>query len=387
MKLSEFTASHFAAAVAALLVSYGSSAVIVYQAAQSFGATPEQMNSWFTSLGLCCGILTLWFSIKSKVPVMFAWCTPGAALMIGMSGISLPQAVAAFMCAGGLMLLVSASGWFDRLVRLIPATLASAMLAGILINFGSRVFVSMQTQTLLVALMLSTYLLVRIRLPRYSILLMLAVGFLYTAAAGLLQTDKLAAAAPALQWVGPEFHLGTIISVGVPLFVATLVGQNVPGMSVMRAYGYDTPGKPLINGSAGATFLFAPLGVFMVNLAAISAAICMGRDVDKDPAKRYYANILMGMFYLLMAACGGMVVSLFAALPNELLTALAGIAIFGTLQANLVAAWADEPTREASLLTLLVSASGMSLWGIGSAFWGLLIGVAVYHLNVKTSRK
>ena len=203
MKLSEFTASHFAASVAALLVSYGSSAVIVYQAAQSFGATPEQMNSWFTSLGLCCGILTLWFSIKSKVPVMFAWCTPGAALMIGMSGISLPQAVAAFMCAGGLMLLVSASGWFDRLVRLIPATLASAMLAGILINFGSRVFVSMQTQTLLVALMLATYLLVRIRLPRYSILLMLAVGFLYTATAGLLQTDKLAAAAPALQWVGP----------------------------------------------------------------------------------------------------------------------------------------------------------------------------------------
>ena len=144
MKLSEFTASHFAAAVAALLVSYGSSAVIVYQAAQSFGATPDQMNSWFTSLGLGCGLLTLWFSIRLKMPVMFAWCTPGAALMIGMSGISLPQAVAAFMFAAGLMLLVSASGWFDRLAKMIPTTLASAMLAGILINFGSRVFVSMQ---------------------------------------------------------------------------------------------------------------------------------------------------------------------------------------------------------------------------------------------------
>ncbi len=387
MKLSEFTASHFAAAVAALLVSYGSSAVIVYQAAQSFGATPEQMNSWFTSLGLGCGLLTLWFSIRLKMPVMFAWCTPGAALMIGMSGISLPQAVAAFMFAACLMLLVSASGWFDRLAKMIPTTLASAMLAGILINFGSRVFVSMQAQTLMVALMLITYLLVRIRLPRYSILLMLAVGLVYTVAAGLLKTEHLVLVAPALQWVNPEFHLGAIISVGIPLFVAALVSQNVPGMAVMRVYNYDTPGRPLINSSAATTLLLASFGAFMLNLAAISAAICMGSDVDKDPKRRYYANIIMGCFYLLMAACGGMVVNLFAALPNELLVALAGIAIFGTLQANLVAAWADEPSREASLLTLLVTASGMTLWSIGSAFWGLLIGVAVYHLNVKTTRK
>ena len=193
--------------------------------------------------------------------------------------------------------------------------------------------------------------------------------------------------APYLERVSPVFHIGPIISVGVPLFIASLATQNVPGMAIMRSYGSHTPAKPLINSSAAATAVFAPFGAFMVNLAAISAAICMGSDVDKDPQRRYLANVWLGLLYLLLGAAGGMVVALFAALPAELLAALAGIAIFGTLQANLLGAWQDEPTREASLVTLLASASGMTLFGIGSAFWGLLMGVAVYHLNRKTARK
>lgn len=384
---ASFSPAHFAAAVAALLVSYGSSAVIIFQAAQAFGATDAQITSWFTIIGLVCGVLTLGLSVRYKAPVMMAWCTPGAALMAGMSGISLNEAVAGFIFAGGLMLLVSAAGWFDRLVRLIPASLAAAMLAGILINFGSRVFTAMQGQTVLVLLMLSTYLLSKIRMPRYSILLMLLVGFGYAAAAGLLDWSRLQWNAPYLEWVSPVFHIGPIISVGVPLFIASLATQNVPGMAIMRSYGYHTPAKPLINSSAAATVVFAPFGAFMVNLAAISAAICMGSDVDKDPQRRYLANVWLGLLYLLLCAAGGMVVALFAALPAELLAALAGIAIFGTLQANLLGAWQDEPTREASLVTLLASASGMTLFGIGSAFWGLLMGVAVYHLNRKTARK
>ena len=250
---ASFSPAHFAAAVAALLVSYGSSAVIIFQAAQAFGATDAQITSWFTIIGLVCGVLTLGLSVRYKAPVMMAWCTPGAALMAGMSGISLNEAVAGFIFAGGLMLLVSAAGWFDRLVRLIPASLAAAMLAGILINFGSRVFTAMQGQTVLVLLMLSTYLLSKIRMPRYSILLMLLVGFGYAAAAGLLDWSRLQWNAPYLEWVSPVFHIGPIISVGVPLFIASLATQNVPGMAIMRSYGYHTPAKPLINSSAAAT--------------------------------------------------------------------------------------------------------------------------------------
>lgn len=384
-KLRQFTVPHLMAAVAALLVSYGSSAVIVFQAAQAFGATDAQINSWFTALALVCGALTFGLSYRFRSPVMFAWCTPGAALMVGMNHIPLSHAIGAFAAAGGLMLLVSLLGWFDRLVRMIPPTLASAMLAGVLLNFGSRVFVAMEHQILLVALMLAAYFLSKIRFPRYSILLMLVTGFVYTWATGMLHTEKIVPALPNLQWVTPEFHLGHIVSVGLPLFIAALATQNVPGMAILRAYGYrEVPAKPLINSSAAATVLGAPFGVFMVNLAAISAAICMGSDVDKDPKRRYAACLLLGGLYWVMAACGGMVVTLFGALPTELLAALAGIAIFGTLQSNLVVAWQDENTREASLVTLLASASGMTLFGIGSAFWGIVLGLVVYHLNRKT---
>ena len=381
---SRFSSSHLAAAIAALLVSYGSSAVIIYQAALAFGATPGQIASWFTVLGLGCGILTWGLSMRYQAPVMMAWCTPGAALMVGSSGVPLAQAVSAFMFAGALMLLVSASGWFDRLVKLVPATLASAMLAGILINFGSKVFTAMQSQTLLVVIMLAMYLISKIRWPRYSILLMLLAGFGYAAAAGLLNGGW-EWRAPTLEWVTPQWHLGNILSVGLPLFIAALATQNVPGIAIMRAYGYDTPAKPLINSASALTVLLAPFGAFMINLAAISAAICMGSDVDKHPSRRYLANVLLGGLYFVMAAAGGMVVSVFSALPAPLLAALAGIAIFGTLQTNLINAWQDEATREASLITLLAAASGMTLFGLGSAFWSLVLGVAVYHLNRKTA--
>ncbi len=385
MPAARFSPSHFAAALAALLVSYGSSAVIIYQAAQSFGATAAQIASWFTIIGLACGVLTIGLSVRYKAPVMMAWCTPGAAMMVGVSGVPLSQAVAAFMFAGALMLAVSASGWFDRLVRLVPPTLASAMLAGILINFGSKVFTAMQSQTTLVLLMLAVYLLSKIRWPRYSILLMLLAGFAYAAAAGLL-TGGWEWRAPHLEWVSPEWHTGNVISIGLPLFIASLATQNVPGIAIMRAYGYDTPSKPLVNSAGAFTILLAPFGAFMLNLAAISAAICMGADVDKNPARRYLANVWLGVLYFAMAAAGGMVVALFATLPAPLLAALAGIAIFGTLQANLISAWQDEPTREASLITLLAAASGITLFGLGSAFWSLALGVAVYHLNRKTAR-
>lgn len=377
-----FTSSHFAAATAGVLVSYGSAAVIIYQAAQAFGATDTQIASWFTILGAVCGVLSIALSIRYRTPVMMAWCTPGAAMMVGLEGIPLSQAVAAFIFAGILMLIAALTGLFERSVKLIPPTLAAAMLAGILVNFGSHVFVSMQSQTLLVGLMLGMYLLSQIRSPRYSILLMLLEGTLYAWWAGLVDDQALHFAFPHLEWVSPEWHLGNMIGVGIPLFIASLTTQNIPAMAIMKAYGYDrVPAKPLIASAAISTAIFAPLGAFMVNLAAISAAICMGSDVDKNPQKRYLADVILGIMYLLLAAAGGMVVSLFAALPPELLMALAGIAIFATLQNNLLAAFRDERTREASLITLLTSASGMSLLGVSSAFWGLVFGGVIYHLN------
>lgn len=383
-----FSASHFAAALTAILVSYGSAAVIIYQAASSFGATPTQISSWFTSLSLACGVLTLCLSLRYKVPIMIAWCTPGAALMVGMQGISLPAATAAFIFAAALMLFFSLTGLFNRLAALIPKTLASAMLAGILINFGSKVFVAMQEQTLLVTLMLITFLFSKIRFARYSLLFMLIIGFSTAYHLNLLKLEALTWSPPQLVWVTPEFNLQAMISVGVPLFITSLVTQNVPAMAILRMHGYNNiPDKPLVSSSSIGTILMAPFGAFKVNLAAISSAITMGNDVDSDPNKRYMANVWLAFLYFIMAFLGGAVVSLLNALPSALLLSLAGIAIFGTLLNNITQAWSEEPTREASLITLLASASGMTLLGIGSAFWGLLIGIVVYHLNQYIERK
>ncbi len=383
-----FSASHFAAALTAILVSYGSAAVIIYQAASSFGATPSQISSWFTSLSLACGVLTLFLSLRYKTPIMVAWCTPGAALMVGMQGIQLPDATAAFVFAAALMFFFSITGLFNRLAALIPKTLASAMLAGILINFGSKVFVAMEEQTLLVALILITFLLSKIRFARYSLLFMLIIGFTTAYHLDLLKLEQLTWSPPQLVWVTPSFNLQAMISVGVPLFITSLVTQNVPAMAILRMHGYtNVPDKPLVTSSSLATMLMAPFGAFKVNLAAISSAITMGSDVDPDPSKRYMANVWLAILYFIMALLGGAVVSLLNALPSALLLSLAGIAIFGTLLSNISQAWSEEATREASLITLLASASGMTLLGIGSAFWGLLIGIMVYHLNQYIERK
>lgn len=375
-------ANHFSAALATLFVSYGSSAVIIFQAAQSFGATATQTASWFTALGLVCGLLTVALSLRHRTPVIIAWCTPGAAMLAGSQGSSMAEAVGAFVFAALLMLALALSGGFDRLVRHIPPTLAAAMLAGILINFGSGIFVGMQHQTLLIGLMLTVYLSAKIRTPRYAVLFMLAAGLGYATVGGLVDWTRFQAAPPHLEWVAPVFDAAHFIGIGIPLFIVTLATQNMPGIAVLRAYGYhDIPAKTPVAAAAAASAVTAPLGVFAVNLAAISSALCMGEEVDRLPERRYLATVWLGIMYLLLGLAGGMIVSLFAALPAELLTGLAGIAVLSTLQSNLIQAWQDEATREASLLTLLASASGMNLLGIGSAFWGLLLGSAVYALN------
>lgn len=379
--------SHLSAAIATWMVSYGSSAAIIYQAGMAFGVTPLQMTSWFTMMALLCGILTLASSVYYRMPIIYAWCTPGAALMVGMTGVSIEQAVAAFIFASTLMLLVASLGLFDRLVKLIPTTLISAMLAGVLLNFGVGVFGSMQTQQILVALMLLSYFLSRLFFPRYSILMMFVVAVLYAGCAGLIQHEQIHLAPPAVTWVSPEWHLPSVISVGIPLFIALLTTQNLPGIAVLKAHGYDISPKILTNVSSIGTILTAPLGVFTVNLAAISAAICMEKEVDPDPQKRYLATVLLAVLFLLAGLFGGMVVAVFTALPKELLMAFAGIAIFVTLQNNVWSAWQDETTREASLMTLLMTASGLTILGVGSAFWGLLFGLAIYHFNRYTAKK
>ncbi|ART81907.1 hypothetical protein CBP31_04085 [Oceanisphaera profunda] len=381
-----FHFAHVSAGFIAVLVGYTSSAAIIFQAAAAVGASPAEMNSWMWALGLGMGATCIGFSLRYRQPILTAWSTPGAALLVtALAGMSMSQAIGVFLFSSGLILLCGVTGWFDRIMQLVPASLAAAMLGGVLLTFGLDLFASAQTQPWLVGVMLITYLALRRRLPRYVIPLSLLAGLAVAAGLDLLQFEQFSwqLAWPVL--MTPSFSLASLIGIGIPLFVVTMASQNVPGIAVLRAHGYQVKASPLISWTGITGILLAPFGGFAFNLAAISAAVCMGKEVDTDPAQRYKAAVWAGVFYLLLGLFGATVVGLFAALPTELVMAIAGLALLGTIGNSLSVALSQESERDAALLTFMITASGVALFGIGSAFWGLVVGGIVHGLNVRRS--
>lgn len=367
-----------------VLVGFTSSAAIVFQAAEAAGATPAQISSWMWALGIAMGVTCIGLSLRYRAPVVTAWSTPGAALLVtALAGVSLEQATGAFMFCAVLILLAGVTRGFERVMDRIPPGIAAAMLAGVLVRFGIEVFVAMGQRFGLVFAMFVAYLLARRLWPRYAVLIVLALGSAVAAAQGLLNFDTLRLETAAPVFTMPEFDWQTMIGVGVPLFVVTMTSQNVPGVAVMRAAGYGkVPVSPVVSWTGAVSLVLAPFGCFAINLAAITAAICMGREAHEDPAKRYLASVFAGAFYLLVGVFGATVGALFAAFPRELVLAVAGLALFGTIGGGLATAMKDEAQREPALVTFLVTASELSLGGIGSAFWGVVAGaLALWVLN------
>ncbi|KAA0911741.1 benzoate/H(+) symporter BenE family transporter [Pusillimonas sp. ANT_WB101] len=377
--------SHLSAGFIAVLVGYTSSVAIIFQAAHAAGATDAELNSWMWALGIGMGISCIGLSLRYRSPVLTAWSTPGAALLAtSLSGLTMEQATGVFLFSSLLITLSGVTGWFQNLMQHMPRHIAGAMLAGILLRFSMDLFLAMQTQWLLAGLMFLTFLLARIWLPRYTVPLALVAGIACAASLGLIQADGLAWFPATPRFMKPEFSWSALVGVGVPLFIVTMTSQNVPGLAVLRANGYQIPATPLISWTGALGVVLAPFGGFAFNLAAITAAICMSPDADPDPRQRYKASIWAGVFYLLTGIFGATVVGLFAAFPVELIAAIAGIALLGTLGNSLALALSDEHGREAALVTFVCTASGMSLLGIGSAFWGLVFGMSV-HLMLRRS--
>ncbi len=382
-----FRISHISAGFIAVLVGYTSSVAIIFQAAQAAGATPSELNSWMWALGIGMGASCIGLSLRYRSPVLTAWSTPGAALLVtSLQGLTMSQAIGVFLFSSLLITISGVTGWFQKLMQYMPRHIAAAMLAGILIRFGMDLFVAMQTQWLMVGLMFLTFVLGRIWLPRYTVPLALAVGIACAGAMGLLRLDALnwAPARPLLMM--PTFSVSALIGVGIPLFIVTMTSQNVPGLAVLRANGYSTPASPLIGWTGGLGLLLGPFGGFSFNLAAITAAICMSKDADPDPRKRYGAAIWAGVFYLATGVFGATVVGLFTAFPTELVAAIAGLALLGTIANSLAGALMEEQGREAALVTFLCTASGLTFMGIGSAFWGLVFGMAVHVFARRLAR-
>ncbi|WP_333797199.1 benzoate/H(+) symporter BenE family transporter [Rheinheimera sp.] len=381
MQWQDWSVSAVVAGFVAVLVGFASSVAIVFQAASAAGADQAVTASWIAVLGFAMGITCIGFSWYFKAPVLTAWSTPGAALLASsLTEVSLGQAVGVFMFSALLTLLLGLSGWFDKLSSRIPLPLAAAMLAGILLKFGLAIFISLPDSPVLVLTMLVVFLVAKRWLPRYAVPLVLCSGLLLAFAMGQLDISQVAWTPVQPVWVSPQWSWQALIGVGIPLFLVTMTSQNIPGLAVLKASGYQLPASPLLSWTGLVTLLSAPWGNFSINLAAITAAICSGPEAHPEPAKRYTAGIAAGVFYLCTGVAGATVVALFAAFPEALVATVAGVALLGTIAANLAQVSAESPHRDAAMLTFLVTASGQSFWGIASPFWGLLAGVVTMLL-------
>lgn len=373
----DLSVSAVSAGFVAVLVGFTSSVAIVFQAAQSFHATPGEMASWMWALGLGMGLCSLLPSLWLRKPVMIAWSTPGAAVLAaaGATGrFDMAQAVGAFLVCAALITLVGVTGWFERVMNRIPTEIAAGLLAGVLAKFGMDAFSAAQTALPLVLVMLGVYLVARSVAPRYAVVAMLCAGVAYAAIGGQMQWSAVTWTLASPQFTVPRFDWSATMGLALPLFVVTMASQNLPGVAVIRTSGYQLPISRLITLTGVATLVLAPFGAFALNFSAITAAICMGPQAHADPARRYTAAASCGALYVLIGVFGAVVTGLLTAFPRELVVAIAGLALLGSIGAGLASALREETHREAALITFLVTLSGVVIAGIGSAFWGVVAG-------------
>ncbi|MDP3821920.1 MAG: benzoate/H(+) symporter BenE family transporter [Burkholderiales bacterium] len=376
-RLSDLSLSAATAGFVAVLVGFTSSVAIVFQAATSLGATPEQISSWMWALGLGMGLCTLLPSLWLRQPVMVAWSTPGAAVLAtaGIAGgFGMAEATGAFIVCAALIILFGVTGWFEKLLSRIPMPIASALLAGVLTRFGLDAFVALKSAFALVLLMLAAYLIGRRLWPRYAVPGVLAAGVVFAAVNGQLHLEGVHWGLTVPVFTAPEFSWRATVSLALPLFVVTMASQNLPGVAAIRAAHYDMPISKIVTLTGVATLVLAPFGAFALNLSAITAAICMGREAHPDPEKRYMAAATCGLIYCVVGLFGAAVTGVLTAFPRELVVAIAGLALLGSIGGGLALALKEDAHREAALITFLVTLSGLSLAGIGSAFWGVVAG-------------
>ena len=378
---ADLSLSAATAGFVAVLVGFTSSVAIVFQAAQAFKATPELMASWMWALGIGMGLCSLVPSLLLRKPVMVAWSTPGAAVLAtagAAGGFSMGEAVGAFMVCAALIALCGMTGWFERVMDRIPLGIASALLAGVLARFGLLAFSAAQTATTLVLLMLATYLVAKRLAARYAVVFTLLIAIIFVATNDQLALTSVQFGFAMPVFTPPSFSLGALTSLALPLFVVTMASQNLPGVAAIRAAGYGGPdGIPIsrvITGTGLATLALAPFGAFALNLSAITAAICMGPEAHENPSRRYTAAVSCGAIYVVLGIFGAAIAGILTAFPKELVLAIAGLALLGTIGTALSTALRDESHREAALITFLVTLSGVTLAGIGSAFWGVVAG-------------
>ena len=366
----------------AVLVSYSGPLAIFFQAGASAGVSHEMMTSWVWAISVGAGVSGIVLSIWLKAPIVTAWSAPGTALLVTLfPELSLNQAVGAYITAAAIIFVIGVSGTFDAFVRAIPRGVAAGMMAGILLQFGVSAFTTIEATPALAIGMLVAYVVCRRFAPKYTLVLLLFVGIILAVVFenASLAGIRLSMAIP--QFITPEWNLASTLSLAIPLVLVSLTGQFLPGMAILQGAGYRVKAKPVIAVSSLVSLPMAVFGGITTVVAAITAAICTGKDAHEDPSKRYVAGVFNGVFYLVGGLFAGTIVALFTSLPSAFVAVLAGLALLGAIANNLFAALEDASQREASLITFIVTASGLSLFGLSSAFWGVVIGFGCYLIT------
>ncbi|WP_162096154.1 benzoate/H(+) symporter BenE family transporter [Pseudomonas chlororaphis] len=367
------------AALISVIINYGGTFILVFQGAKAAGLSPEQTASWIWSISIGVGLTGAWLSYRYREPIITAWSTPGAAFLIAvLPSTPYPEMIGAFMLSAVGFVVLGISGYFERVVKLIPPGIAAGLLAGILLRFGIGAFDGAGVDPLLVGALLLSYVLLRRFTARYAIVGVLLIGIVLLLGLGQVSfaSLELKPALPVLTL--PVFSLNALLSVALPLFLITLTGQYMPGMLVLRNDGFKTSANPILTTTGLGSLLMAPFGSHAFNVAAITAAICTGKEAHEEPAKRYLAGLACGVFYLLVGIFGSTLAALFVVLPATFITTLAGLALLGAIGGSLATALVEPSGRETALITFLATAANITLFGLGGAFWGLLAGLLAH---------
>lgn len=381
------------AGLISVIVNYGGTFILVFQAAKVAGLSPELTASWVWSISIGVGVTGIILSWVSREPIITAWSTPAAAFLVtALATTPYAEAVGAYLISAAAFVLLGLSGWFERVIRLIPPGVAAGLLAGILLQFGTGAFGGLSVDPLLAGLLIAAYLVFKRFSARYAVVGILVLGLAFLLAQGRVDLSGLSLKLAAPVFTMPAFSLNALLSVALPLFLITLTGQYMPGMLVLRNDGFKTSANPIVTITGLGSLLMAPFGSHAFNIAAITAAICTGREAHEDPSRRWIAGMAAGVFYVLIGVFGVTLAAVFMAFPATFITTLAGLALLGTIGGSLATAMSDARTREASLITFLAAAANITLLGIGGAFWGLVLGLAAHAvlngrvlLRVRTS--
>jgi len=367
------------AGLVSVIVNYGGTFILVFQAAKVAGLSPELTASWVWSISIGVGLTGLLLSWIAREPIITAWSTPAAAFLVtALAATPYAEAVGAYLLSAAAFVALGLSGCFEKVIRLIPPGIASGLLAGILLQFGIGAFGGMNVDPLLAGLLIVAYVALKRLTARYAVVGILVLGLAFLLIQGRVDLSGLRLALAAPVFTMPAFSPNALLSVALPLFLITLTGQYMPGMLVLRNDGFRTSANPIVTVTGLGSLLMAPFGSHAFNLAAITAAICTGKEAHEDPSKRWIAGVAAGGFYILIGVYGVTLAAVFMALPATFITTLAGLALLGTIGGSLAGAMADARTREASLITFLAAAANITMLGIGGAFWGLVIGLAAH---------